>query len=178
MRKWAVIAGCICLVMVGRRAWGMTTDGTLITNVASGSFQSAGGIAFWISYSVTATVLVSNPSVSLIKTATPTVQSSGGTVTFRLWVVNTSQSSSAFNIIITDRLPDYMAYVGPLNPTVWRGNGLPLPLWTMSNSPTNGPGWNANMPGVGQAAPYYLRFALDFLGPSYSAYVEFIATVL
>jgi len=178
MRKWAVIAGCICLVMVGRRAWGMTTDGTLITNVASGSFQSAGGVPYWISYSVTATVLVSNPSVSLIKTATPTVQSSGGTVAFRLWVVNTSASSSAFNIIITDRLPDNMAYVGPLNPAGWPSASVPLPTWTPSNCSVYAGPYNANMPGVGQAAPYYLRFSLDFLGPNRSAYVEFIATVL
>jgi hypothetical protein len=34
------------------------------------------------------------------------------------------------------------------------------------------------MPAVGTAAPWYLRFSLDFLGPSRSAYVEFIATVL
>ena len=181
MRKW-VFATMGLLVLVGAApgAQAATTDGTLITNVACGSFQSSSGMQFWVSYCATATVIVSNPCVSLVKRATPTVQSSGGTVTFELLAINCSCSNSSFNIIITDRLPDNMAYVGATTPFyTWYGaGGVPNPTWYQGGSLAYAGPYGPNLPGVGQPAPYYLRFSLDFIGPCRSAGVAFIATVL
>jgi len=179
MRKWVFATiGSLCLLAAGRGAWAATTDGTLITNAACGSFQSASGMPFWISYCATATVIVSNPCVSLTKRANPTVQSSGGTVTFDLAAINCSCTTSSFNIVITDRLPDNMAYVGGTTGLApWYGDAANS-FWYYSNSQTYGGLYANNLPSVGVAAPYFLRFSLNLLGPCKSAGVSFIATVL
>jgi len=180
MRKWVFATiGCLGLMVAGRSALAATTDGTLITNAACGSFQSAQGMQFWISYCSTAWVIVSNPCVALNKRATPTVQSSGGTVTFELVAINCSCTTSSFNIIITDRLPDNMAYVGLGTPHyTWYGLPAPNPSWYQSSANTYAGPYGAALPGPGQLPPYFLRFSLDWIGPCKSAAVAFIATVL
>jgi len=181
MRKWVLATiGCLSLAAVGRPVSAATTDGTLITNVACGTFQSASGMGFSISYCCTANVFVTNPCVALQKRATPTVQSSGGVVTFELVAINCSCNSSAFNIMVTDRLPDNMAfYAGPVN--AWNGTtGAPgpTPISTPYKSPDNA-SWSANWPAAaGQVAPYWLRWQLEFLGPCESSAISFQATVL
>jgi len=183
MRKWVLATiGCLSLVAGGRSASAATTDGTLITNVACGTFLSASGMGFAISYCCTANVIVANPCVALQKRATPTVQSSGGVVTFELIAINCSCSSSAFNIMVTDRLPDNMAYfAGPVN--AWNGTtGAPgpNPISTGYKSPDNLPSsWTVTWPAAaGQVAPYFLRWQLEFLGPCESSAISFQATVL
>jgi len=179
MRKWVLATiGCLSLVVAARSAPAATTDGTLITNVACGTFQSSSGMGFAISYCCTANVIVSNPCVALQKRATPTVQSSGGTVTFELVAINCSCSASAMNIYITDRLPDNMAYVGGTSANyAWYGGtgGLPTPSYYKS---TDNLSWSVNWPAVGTVNPMWLRWQLDFLGPCRSAAIGFIATVL
>jgi len=180
MRKWVLSTiGCLSLVAGAHVASAATTDGTLITNVACGTFQSASGMGFAISYCCTANVYVTNPCVALQKRATPTVQSSGGVVTFELVAINCSCSSSAFNIMITDRLPDNMAFFsGPVNG--WNG------FYAAGPNPTSTPyksndnlSWTANWPAVaGQVTPFWLRWQLDFLGPCESSSISFQATVL
>lgn len=153
----------------------MTSDGALITNVACATFMSPGGQGFSVSYCASQYVLVANPCLSLQKLAAPTLQSSGGTVTFTLWTVNCSCSNSAFNITVTDRLPDNMNYTTGATLSNW--NGGSLGTWTASWSSSNAAGsWTTGQP-LGQGAPYYLRYALDQLGPCKSAYVQFMTTV-
>jgi uncharacterized repeat protein (TIGR01451 family) len=183
MRKWVLATiGCLSLAAGGRYASAATTDGTLITNVACGTFQSAAGMGFAISYCCTANVIVSNPCVALQKRATPTVQSSGGVVTFELIAINCSCSSSAFNIMVTDRLPDNVAFFsGPVN--AWNGTSGapgPNPISTPYKSPDGlGTTYTANWPAAaGQVAPYWLRWQLEFLGPCESSAISFLATVL
>jgi len=176
MRKWVLATiGCLSLVAGGRNASAATTDGTLITNVACGTYLSASGMGFAISYCCTANVLVSNPCVALQKRATPTVQSSGGVVTFELIAINCSSSSSAFNVMVTDRLPDNMAYIPSANPT-WYGGPI-APINSLFKSPDN-LNWSSNWPVAAQGAPYWLRWQLEFLGPGRSASISFQATVL
>ncbi len=152
-----------------------TADGTLITNVACATFQAAGGQGFAVSYCVTAIVRVDSPCIALQKIANPTVQSSGGTVTFSIYVVNCSCTNSAFNIMVTDRLPDNMSYSGN-----YAGIALGFPgTWTPYQSSVNtGTGWSGVALAVGQGAPYYMRYILDFISPCKSALVTFTANVI
>lgn len=178
MRKWVLATiGCLSLVAGGRSASAATTDGTLITNVACGTFLSASGVGFAISYCCTANVLVANPCVALQKRATPTVQSSGGVVTFELIISNCSTSSSSFNIMVTDRLPDNMAFFAGAGTGGWySGAGLPAQSAHKSGDNVN---WTANWPlAPGNLPPLYLRWTFQFLPPGASAGVTFQATVL
>src|SRR6266496_3327318 len=99
----------------------MAADGALITNVVSATFGGSGGptIMYTVSYNATSNVLISCPIVSLAKVAIPTVQSVAGTVTFQIWVANTPTPASTFNVVITDMLPDNMAYVGASQAIWW-----------------------------------------------------------
>lgn len=157
-----------------RYASAATMEGTLITNIASASMNSsAGAPAFTVSYSSTATVLVRNPCINLVKNSNPTTQTAGGTVTFTLYVVNCSCWVSAHNVIITDRLPDNVNYSD--NYGSWNGGGAGI--WTPYSCSDNAT-WVNSQPVVGQGAPYYLRFVLDWLGPCKSAMAQFTANIL
>jgi len=155
-------------------ARGMTTDGTMITNVATSTYSTTSGMGFTVSYSVTALAWVANPCLGLQKVGLPVMQSSGNTVTYTIWVVNCSCTSSAFNVTVTDRLPDNVAY------DAWRGawNGGSGGTWTASYSPNNASPWTAGNPSAGQTSPFYLRFALNLLGPCASAMETYSVTVL
>ena len=178
MRKWVLATiGCLSLVAGGRSALAATTDGTLITNVACGTFQSASGIGFAISYCCTATVIVSNPCVSLQKSATPTLQSSGGYVTFQLIAKECGCTTSAFNIMVTDRLPDNMALMSVASTNVMNWGGGTAPIHSLFSS-TNNVNWNANWPGtLGQLPPFWLWWQLEYLGPCKSSSISFLTTV-
>jgi len=171
-------AAALGLLMVSGRSFAATADGALITNVACATFSSnqAGTQGFAVSYCATATVLIQNPCVALQKIANPTVQASGGAVTFTLWVVNCSATSSAWNVTVTDRLPDNTEYS---NPSFVSWAGLVTPgVWTPSYASTLAAAWANGSPGDGQDAPYYLRFTLDVLGPSRSAFARFSVDIL
>jgi uncharacterized repeat protein (TIGR01451 family) len=158
---WAlpVAAGLLAWGSVARAA---TADGTLITNVACATFSSAAGSQFAVSYCATSVVPVANPCIALQKTANPTTQASGGTVTYCLWVVNCSPSTSAFNITITDNLPANVSYAGGY--ADWNGG--------------SGGTWFPTTPPVGQTATFTMRFVLTQLGMNRSAMACFQVQVL
>lgn len=161
------------LLGLQREANAATADGTLITNVACATFNTASLSPYAVSYCATATVIIQNPCVSLVKTPDVTIQAAGGTVTYTLWVVNCSPASSAFNITVTDKLPDNVKYDAPR--AQW--NGLGGGLWANSSS-SNGTAWAASNPLAGQGTTYYLRFVMPTLGPLQSAFVQYSVTIL
>jgi uncharacterized repeat protein (TIGR01451 family) len=129
-----------------------------------------------VSYAATATVLVANPCINLRKDVTPSVQAAGGSLTFRLWVVNCSPYASAFNVSVIDKLPDNVGFNTDMAATgSWSPSGLGV--WSQYES-TNGTAWAAGFPPVGQVTPYYLRYILSLLGPSKSAYVQYGVNIL
>ena len=170
----AAIAVIGAAVLCGE-GYATTADGTVITNRAAVAYYSAdsGGMAYAVSYMVTATFIVNNPCLNLQKTAFPKVQVAGGEITFCLWVVNCSGMSSAFQIYVTDRMPGNTEYNA--NYSSW--NGGSGGTWSPYSSPDNMT-YSSGMPAVGQDAPYYLRWVLDLLGPARSAYVCYQVKIL
>jgi len=170
----AMMAGA-SLLGVGREACAATSDGTLITNVASATFNTASLSPYAVSYCATATVIIQNPCVTLIKTPDVTVQAAGGTVTYTLWVVNCSPVTSAFNITVTDKLPDNVKY--DASQAQWNGNGGGI--WQKSTSPSGANGsWTAAVPVAGQTTPFYLRYVMPTLGPLQSAFISYSVAIL
>ena len=170
-----VLIAAIAL-LAGAGAKCATTDGSLLTNAVSATFSAntAGTVAYAVSYNSTATVIVRNPAIELTKVATPTTMSAGGEITFRVWAANTSLYSSAFDVVVIDRLPDNMEYVNPSFGQWVNGTGT----WTAEYSSAYGAGYAAGQPGNGQDAPYYLRWTLNWLGPGRSGFIEFKARIL
>jgi len=167
----------VCLLGLGAgRVRATTADGTMITNVATATFATpslAGPYA--VSYNASAYVMVQNPCVAIRKDPNVTTQSAGGTVTYTLWVVNCSPVTSAFNITITDKLPDNVTYDQPRGN--WNGgSGGTWTSWESATGATNA--WVQATPPSGQATPYYLRFLLDQLGPAKSAMIAYSVVVL
>jgi hypothetical protein len=93
-------------------------------------------------------------------------------LTYTIWAVNCSSSTSAFNINMTDRLPDNVMMMMSL--PGWNGNSGGS-WWAASGS--NNTTWTASLPAYGQGPPYYLRFVLDLLGPARSGFVSYVVTV-
>jgi len=154
-----------------------TSDGTLITNIAAATFQGAGNATgFKVSYQATAWVLVRNPSVMLMKTATPTMQAPGGDVTFRTCVRNLSAEVSAFNITVTDAIPAGFAF--QLGGTVGGNPGVWPNTWIITNANGVAGPWLASWPVVGQQSSWFMRWTLPVLGMNASGCVEFAARVL
>ena len=154
-----------------------TSDGALITNVATATFQGAGNpLGFVVSYGVTATVLVQNPRLMLFKTANPTMQAPGGDVTFRACVRNMSADVSAFNITVTDAIPAGFEFqaggVFGANPGIWPNT------WVITNANGLAGPWNAGWPTVGQEPAWFMRWTLPVVGQNKSGCVEFTARVL
>jgi len=184
------VAAFACALVLGaafgRPAGAMVVEGTLLTNIASASFRAADNPVMQLtSFGVTATVLVMNPSIHLRKTSTPTMQCSGGTVVFCLYVINTSAMSSAFNVVVEDMMPGDaagmgLAFVGgrtewnPQAATVVYGyrtpEVVPKTLWPPTDADGN--------PDLGVVGPYYIRWAISLVGPNRSMMVCFQATVL
>jgi uncharacterized repeat protein (TIGR01451 family) len=152
-----------------------TADGALITNLATATFATASLNGFAVSYGASANVLVANPCVAIQKVPDVTVQSSGSKVTYTLWVANCSPTTSAFNITVTDKLPDNVSYDAA------RGNwnGGSGGTWTSSDSPTGAAGsYVTTPPTAGQTTPLFLRFVLDQLGAGKSALIAYSVVVL
>jgi len=168
------VLGVVASLVVSGMAWGITTDGTMITNVATSTYGSTLGMGFNVTYAVTALTWVANPCLQLQKVGLPVSQASGNTVTYTIWVVNCSCTGSAFNVTVTDRLPDNAAFSGP-NGTGWNG-GTGGAWWPTNGS--NGTTWVAGSPALGQTSTYYLRFTLTLLGPCASAMESYMVTVL
>ena len=164
------------VVVFAGRANATTSDGAIVTNVACATFSAVYPGAFAVTYCATATVLVANPCINLRKEVTPSVQAAGGTLTFRLWVINCSPYASAFNVSIIDKVPDNVAYATDIvGAGSWSPSGLGV--WSQYFG-SNGTSWNAGAAPVGQTTPYYLRFILSLLGPAKSAYVQYGVNIL
>ena len=181
-------------VMVAGRAGAMTSEGTLITNVASASYWSADGAKFAPTYGSTANVLVMNPTVHLRKVSSPSMQCSGGTVTFCIYVVNVSAMSSAFNVTVEDIMPGdgtgtagfaYVDVVASTARTEWNPQGATViygyrPTNFGANNVWVGTAGDPELdgePADGTAGPYYIRWNINVLGPNRSMMVCFKATV-
>ncbi|MEK7477645.1 MAG: hypothetical protein AAB152_18655 [Candidatus Coatesbacteria bacterium] len=171
-RRLAGVAGLLILLAGVGPANAMTSDGTMITSVACITHSSPSGYGFTVSFCVTARVFISNPCLTGQKTANPSAMESGGVMTYTIWVVNCSCTGSAFNINVTDRLPDNV--VMGFNMAGW--NGGSGGAWFVSSG-SNNTTWAVNAPLSGQAPPYFLRYVLDQLGPCRSAYSAFTVTL-
>jgi len=172
----ACVAGLGLLGVLGREANAATADGTLVTNVATATFSTATNAGYTVSYTATATVLIQNPCVSLLKVPDITIQAAGGTVTYTLWVVNCSLTVSAFNITVTDKIPDNVAFGSGALGSWNGGSGGTWSTWT---SATGVPTAYANVPpAAGQTTPFYMRYLLDQLGPNRSAFINYSVVIL
>ena len=165
----------LALLIMAGRAQAVTMCGSLLTNTVSATFGSApaGTVPFTVSYNTSATVLINCPIIIVSKTATPTLQTAGQTVVFRIWVANTSPYFSAFNVAVIDRLPDNMEWESGY--TYW--TNMPAPVWA-SGWASGYAGPYAGTPLLGQDPSCYMRWTLDLLGPGKSGFVEFTARIL
>jgi len=164
------------VVVGGGSAEATTFDGTLLSNVACASYFSPTGFQYYVSYCATATVVVVNPCLQLSKLGTPTVVSSGGAVTWQIYVKNCSPTTSAYNVVMYDVIPDNMAYVGSsLTANVFGGS--PAPTVKASYSLDAGVNWTAGQAPGGVTA--LLRWGVTpMLAPNVSALITYQATVL
>ena len=177
------------LLGAGRGAWAMTADGTMVTNIASATFGSVSAVSYEVSYCSTSTFIVVSPCVAMWKEVTPDpsgvwlenpvgsgdwwpVQSSGCTVTYLVGIWDCNDWSSAFNVTLTDKLPDNTAFVTNIDDF---NGGTPYG-WIYSYKAA---AWNnGNMP-FGQTGPAYLRWVLRVFGLGWrSAYVRYAVKVL
>ena len=176
MRRLFTPALLIALALAPR-AQAVTMCGSLLTNTVSATFGSntAGSVQFLVSYNSSANVLINCPVITVSKIATPTLQTAGQTVVFRVWVSNTSPWFSAFNVAVIDRLPDNMEWAGVAT-NYW--TNMPAPVWTEGSSATSVGPYAGAAPASGQDYPYYMRWTLDLLGPGKSGFLEFQARIL
>ena len=180
MRALVRIAGLAGLglgLCVGMRAEAATADGTLITNVASATYKMTSGTGQTISYGATVTVMVATPSVMLRKVASPTLQASGGTVTFCISYSNSGGRASAFDVTITDAMPDNMKFIAGAGNADWGtsdGDGVVYAVW----STNGGGGWTAGTPANAQGGPVLLRWTIDVLSPKASGMVCYTVSVM
>ena len=158
-------------------AGAMTADGALMTNTAFATFSGIAGqsVSYRTSYLASSNVLICNPLINYIKTATPSMAAPTALVTFTVCTINDSTTTSAFNVVITDQIPGNMGFVsGGLSPAnTWGGVN-----WTVSNSVSLAGPWNAGMP-AGGTVNSFLRWVMQInIGPGRSACVTYTASVL
>lgn len=178
LRGAATVVGLVA-ALAGQVARAATTDGTLLTNIASASFSTMpnNSIGFNVSYMGSAYVLVMVPGLAVSKQASPTVSTSGNDVTFTIWAVNTSVSSSAWGVVITDKLPDNTLWDSATFTNWWNPSGGVPAGWFLSWSTNAGASWTAGVPTVGQGVPLWLKFTTTVLSPGFSGFVSYNAKV-
>ena len=177
MRRLSTLATfAMAALLISGRASAVTMCGSMLTNTVSATFgsNSLGSVQFLVSYNSSASVLINCPVITVTKIATPTLQTAGQPVVFRVWVSNTSPWFSAFNVAVIDRLPDNMEWAGVAS-AYW--TNMPAPVWAEGSS-VGYVGPYGGTPASGQDFPYYMRWTLDQLGPGKSGYVEFQARIL
>jgi len=171
MRGFVVTLMAAVLLAAGS-ARGTMVEGACITNSASATYQF-GGLGKSISYSATTCVCVRTPSVMLSKLSSPSLQASGGTVTFCVSFSNKSAYMSAVNFVITDVIPANMAFAGWGD--AWYVFWDSLPTVTQAYS-LNGVVWvTGGSPALGVTAT--LRWVIPALGMSQSGVACYLATV-
>jgi len=163
----------VILTILAGPARSLTSDGTVITNIATITLNTTAGAPLTVSYCATATALVLNPCAKILKSVSPTTQSAAGTLTYRVWIASCSDAVSSFNVTVTDRLPSNVLYADSY--VVW--NGLTAGAsWSVYRSSDN-VSYSAGEPNVGQASPYYLRWIYSLMGPNKSAYIEYAVKI-
>lgn len=176
---WAV-ATAVAFMAVGRDAHAFLDTGTLLTNAASATYMG-GGQATQVTYSATAKILVANPAVMMWKDCTPTyVGTAGGYVTCVITYSN-GGANTAFNVVITDRLPYNGAWVdctaanqsnyltgAATSATLYYSIGNPYGPWTQGCPPA---GITAQAPGV------FLHWVATPLGIGRSGVITFVLNV-
>jgi uncharacterized repeat protein (TIGR01451 family) len=177
IRRYAGRAA-VAILVAGLAGWAgpvraMTADGTVITNTVCITFSSATGRGWAVSFCVTSRPMVGNPCALVQKAVSPATQTSGGTMTYTIWVVNCGPTASAWNLVAVDPLPDNVSY------DAFRGSwpGVSAGTWARYRG-ADGASWQAADPAAGQVAPYYLRFVLDMLGPNRSAMQTYSVVIL
>jgi len=173
----AAAAVVLALLAAPHRADAMTADGAIMTNTALATYTGIGGvgIVYRVSYLATASVLICNPLIVYVKTATPTMVAPTQTVVFTVCTINNSVTTSAFNITITDKIPDNMAFFSGGTSPAWTYGGTG---WTVSYAATLAGPWTAGMPAVG-TTNNFLRWVMRIdVGPGKSACVTYTASVL
>lgn len=183
--------------LLGGEAGAMTTCGTVITNVVSATMHSGPPefVEYAVSYAATAKVVVAcPPSLQMYKYTSFSVASSGTTVKFTICVVNETMDS-VWGVVVTDRVPDGMAYVDM--DTSWAagayGAGVTDNYYTPKAMAGGPPGatisWDSGAdfnpyqsgttpPPAGQGGTIYLRWTLAYVGPVRSACLTYRARVL
>jgi uncharacterized repeat protein (TIGR01451 family) len=173
MRRPGIALIFMLVVAAGGRAFGTMVEGACITNSASATYSFAGS-AKTISYNATTCVCVGTPSVMLRKLASPTLQASGGTVTFCVSFSNKSVYMSAVNFVITDVIPANMAFAGWGE--AWYVDAL-MGTITQAYSLNAGVTWySTGSPALGATAT--LRWVIPWLGIHASGMTCYLATVL
>jgi hypothetical protein len=185
-----VVIAAIVLGLAAKPAQATVSDGTLLTNIACASFRAADNpVMQAVSWCATVNVIVFNPAIAMRKISTPTMQCSAGTVTFCIYVVNTSAMSSAFNVIVEDIMPGDGAGMGLAylagQRTEWNPQAVPIvygyrngwgvpviPIWAGFAADPDGE------PADGMVGTYYIRWGISVIGPNRSMMVCFKATVL
>lgn len=159
-----------CMAPVAANA--ATAEGALITNIACATFMATDQTSFAASYCSTAVVFIVAPSVQVNKRANPSIECSGGTVTFCMYAYNNSNWTSAFNVTLNDRMPDGVSYIpgqnmwagGTAGATVTQGwGGVVLPNMFWGSEPAIG--------SISAGTYYYLRWVINVIGPRQSAMV-------
>jgi len=192
MYRFILITAVLTGLMSAGRVMAATSEGALLTNVATATFWSLQGTAHVPEWNGTAYVLVVSPSVQVRKTAVPWIECPGATITFCIYAVNESAYTSAFNVILNDRLPDLFAYIAGQDR--WAGNtagatiipgyrgpgAFDVYCWPgviHASCPDAAP--SLGEPLDGQIGPNYnVRWAIDVIGPGQSAMVCFKARIL
>ena len=182
------------LLVLGARGYAGTVEGTIITNISCATFRSVQDTFYTTTWCSTATVLVVAPSVQIRKVGFPAMECPGATVTFCIYVLNDSDYTSAFNVVLNDELPDLLAYLrgqdqwagntpgatitqgyrmpGGFSPYCWPG--IPA-AFCDDEAPANSSG----EPKDGQAGPgLRVRWRINMLGPNQSAMVCYKAVIL
>jgi uncharacterized repeat protein (TIGR01451 family) len=147
-------------------------EGACITNSASATYQFL-GTAKSISYNATTCVCIGTPSVMLRKLASPSLQASGGIVTFCVSFSNKSVYMSAINFVITDVIPANMSFAGWGD--AWYIDDA-APVVTQAYTLNAGVVWTTGgSPVVGTTAA--LRWIIPALGTGRSGVACYLATV-
>lgn len=166
-----IAAGLALASLLPVHASAATAEGALITNIACATFMATDQTPFAASYCSTAYVFIVAPSIQVNKRANPSIECSGGTVTFCMFAYNNSQWTSAFNVTINDRLPDGVSYIpgqttwagATAGATITQGYFRALTPFTIWGSE---PPLGAVSAGL---ADYYLRWVINVIGPRQSA---------
>jgi len=171
--RLATVSVAVVLLFAPVSARAMTADGALMTNTALATFSGLGGqtLMYRTSYLASVNVLICNPVILYVKTATPSMAAPTATVTFTVCTINNSITTSAFNIIITDQIPGNMGFIAETEK--W-----PLPVTSVWGPAVTGP-WSAAVVPAGQTSSFLQwKFNQINVGPGRSACVTYTASVL